>query len=1051
MASEHTTPPSRKRNVQRTNGDSARWIAGLVLFFAGLYITSSVLFYFLCWRSDLSVLQGVGAEDPRFDGSVENLCGRSGAWLGELIAGRGFGLFGILLPVMLMLVGVRIIRRKPLMFNHSILSLFLIMILGSLTLGFVFGDKFNLIASSGWGGALGIEAARMLDEGIGAVGTALVLFGGWILTGVFINRNFINTVNSAGNAVVDKGGRIVEIVKHRVVPTHSRGDGAEGADATDGQTCTSAVRQRSGAVGETVRPAAASPGDDDADRRRFGQAGTEGAALGRPAAARSAEEAATADAVSPASSATAARFGAAGRTGVPVEIEKPAMETAEPRGGRPLRPAATGEDDPFVVLTTDGGATSRNAEMPAAPARGRVVMGSDGLIELDLSDEGAAAPAASQSGVDPVVAERLLSGLKDAGPEEGLTEILLDEGGGETALASAGAARERAAVHAAAEGLTELTLGGADAGGQCGSGGDAGRGGTAVHAAAEGLTELTLGEAGAAGTAQALPVAGAAAAGRPSDAAAAADGSGIVITVEERRAALVDERKITTEAYDPLKDLVNYRRPPVSLLEDYQSDSEVSDEEIYENKSRIEETLKYFNIPIQRIKATVGPTVTLYEIVQAQGVKISKIQGLENDIAQSLKALGIRIIAPIPGKGTIGIEVPNRDKQVVSMYSAVRSMRFQESRAELPVVIGRTIQNENYVFDLAKMPHLLVAGATGQGKSVGLNAIITSLLYKKHPAQLKFVMIDPKMVEFSLYAKIERHFLAKMESEEEAIITDPKKAVYTLNSLCTEMDNRLELCKKAGARNIAEYNEKFVSRRLNPQNGHRYLPYIVVVVDEFADLIMTAREVEGPVMRLAQKARAIGIHLIIATQRPDVKVITGGIKANFPARIAFRVMQMIDSRTIIDQPGANQLIGRGDMLFSKDGELTRIQCALVETREVERIVDYISKQQGYTEPYPLPDYTPETGSEAPAGGESGAPVKYDSLFAEIARSAVSGGSISTSMIQRNYEVGFNRAGRIMMQLERAGIVGRQEGAKPRDILYHDLPSLEARLQELDVF
>ena len=1051
MASEHTTPPSRKRNVQRTNGDSARWIAGLVLFFAGLYITSSVLFYFLCWRSDLSVLQGVGAEDPRFDGSVENLCGRSGAWLGELIAGRGFGLFGILLPVMLMLVGVRIIRRKPLMFNHSILSLFLIMILGSLTLGFVFGDKFNLIASSGWGGALGIEAARMLDEGIGAVGTALVLLGGWILTGVFINRNFINTVNSAGNAVVDKGGRIVEIVKHRVVPTHSRGDGAEGADATDGQTCASAVRQRSGAVGETVRPAAASPGDDDADRRRFGQAGTEGAALGRPAAARSAEEAATADAVSPASSATAARFGAAGRTGVPVEIEKPAMETAEPRGGRPLRPAATGEDDPFVVLTTDGGATSRNAEMPAAPARGRVVMCSDGLIELDLSDEGAAAPAASQSGVDPVVAERLLSGLKDAGPEEGLTEILLDEGGGETALASAGAARERAAVHAAAEGLTELTLGGADAGGQCGSGGDAGRGGTAVHAAAEGLTELTLGEAGAAGTAQALPVAGAAAAGRPSDAAAAADGSGIVITVEERRAALVDERKITTEAYDPLKDLVNYRRPPVSLLEDYQSDSEVSDEEIYENKSRIEETLKYFNIPIQRIKATVGPTVTLYEIVQAQGVKISKIQGLENDIAQSLKALGIRIIAPIPGKGTIGIEVPNRDKQVVSMYSAVRSMRFQESRAELPVVIGRTIQNENYVFDLAKMPHLLVAGATGQGKSVGLNAIITSLLYKKHPAQLKFVMIDPKMVEFSLYAKIERHFLAKMESEEEAIITDPKKAVYTLNSLCTEMDNRLELCKKAGARNIAEYNEKFVSRRLNPQNGHRYLPYIVVVVDEFADLIMTAREVEGPVMRLAQKARAIGIHLIIATQRPDVKVITGGIKANFPARIAFRVMQMIDSRTIIDQPGANQLIGRGDMLFSKDGELTRIQCALVETREVERIVDYISKQQGYTEPYPLPDYTPETGSEAPAGGESGAPVKYDSLFAEIARSAVSGGSISTSMIQRNYEVGFNRAGRIMMQLERAGIVGRQEGAKPRDILYHDLPSLEARLQELGVF
>ena len=535
------------------------------------------------------------------------------------------------------------------------------------------------------------------------------------------------------------------------------------------------------------------------------------------------------------------------------------------------------------------------------------------------------------------------------------------------------------------------------------------------------------------------------------DDAPAAEPEGVVVTVEANEAKLLDEKAIPTESYDPLKDLVNYRKPPVTLLEDYISDSEVSDEEIFENKTKIEETLKNFGIPIQRIKATVGPTVTLYEIVQAQGIKISKVQGLENDIAQSLKALGIRIIAPIPGKGTIGIEVPNRDKQVVSMYSAVRSLRFQESKAELPVVIGRTIQNENYVFDLAKMPHLLVAGATGQGKSVGLNAIITSLLYRKHPAQLKFVMIDPKMVEFSLYAKIERHFLAKMESEDDAIITDPKKAVYTLNSLCTEMDNRLELCKKAGARNIAEYNEKFTSRRLNPMNGHRYLPYIVVVVDEFADLIMTAREVEGPVMRLAQKARAIGIHLIIATQRPDVKVITGGIKANFPARIAFRVMQMIDSRTIIDQPGANQLIGRGDMLFSKDGDLTRIQCALVETREVERICEYISKQQGYTEAYTLPDYTPDGGDAQMGSEESSAPVKYDSLFAEIARDAVSGGQISTSMIQRNYEVGFNRAGRIMMQLERAGIVGRQQGAKPRDILYLDLPSLEAKLQELGLF
>jgi S-DNA-T family DNA segregation ATPase FtsK/SpoIIIE len=389
------------------------------------------------------------------------------------------------------------------------------------------------------------------------------------------------------------------------------------------------------------------------------------------------------------------------------------------------------------------------------------------------------------------------------------------------------------------------------------------------------------------------------------------------------------------------------------------------------------------------------------------------------------------------------------------MRSAICSEEFQNSKAELPVVIGRTIQNENYTFDLAKMPHLLVAGATGQGKSVGLNAIITSLLYRKHPAELKFVLIDPKMVEFSLYNKLERHFLAKMESEDESIVTDPKKAVYTLNALCTEMANRLELCKKAHAKNIVEYNEKFVARRLNPEHGHRFMPYIVVIIDEFADLIMTAKEVEAPVMRLAQKARAIGIHLIVATQRPDVKVITGGIKANFPARIAFRVMQMTDSRTIIDQPGANQLIGRGDMLFLSGGEPTRIQCAFVDTPEVENIVEHIGAQQGYPSAYNLPDYVPDQGAGEVSVGfgseESGAPQKFDAKFGEIAREAVSSGVISTSMIQRNFEVGFNRAGRIMLQLERAGIVGPQIGSKPREIKYYDLPSLEARLQELGIF
>ena len=526
----------------------------------------------------------------------------------------------------------------------------------------------------------------------------------------------------------------------------------------------------------------------------------------------------------------------------------------------------------------------------------------------------------------------------------------------------------------------------------------------------------------------------------------------LVITVKEYKPKDAEEESL--DLYDPMLDLAHYDPPTAQLLVDHKSVSAIDEEEIFRNKERIRETLLHFHIPIISMTATVGPTVTLYEIVQEPGVKISRIQGLEDDLAQNLKAQSVRIIAPIPGKGTVGIEVPNHTKQTVSMRSSICSEEFQGSKAELPVVIGRTIQNENYTFDLAKLPHLLVAGATGQGKSVGLNAIITSLLYRKHPAELKFVLIDPKMVEFSLYNRLEKHFLAKMESEDDAIVTDPKIAVNTLNSLCTEMENRLELCKKAGAKNIVEYNDKFLRRRLNPENGHRFLPYIVVVIDEFADLIMTAKEVEKPVMRLAQKARAIGIHLIVATQRPDVKVITGGIKANFPARIAFRVMQMTDSRTIIDQPGANQLIGRGDMLFLSGGEPIRIQCAFVDTPEVERIVDHIGSQQGYTSAYNLPDYIPESGGEAGVSlgsEESSAPQKFDPKFAEIAREAVSTGVISTSMIQRNFEVGFNRAGRIMLQLERAGIVGPQIGSKQREIKYYDLPSLEARLQELGIF
>ena len=494
----------------------------------------------------------------------------------------------------------------------------------------------------------------------------------------------------------------------------------------------------------------------------------------------------------------------------------------------------------------------------------------------------------------------------------------------------------------------------------------------------------------------------------------------------------------------------DYNFPKVDFLYSYENGVEVSNDEIEQNKQRIEETLGNFGVPIVSMTATIGPTVTLYEIVQEPGVKISRVQNLEKDIAQSLKALGIRIIAPIPGKGTIGIEVPNRNKETVSMRSAIQSERFQNFKGELPIVIGRTIQNENFVFDLAKMPHLLVAGATGQGKSVGLNAIIASLLYRKDPSQLKFVLIDPKTVEFSLYSKLEKHFLAKMESEEEAIVKDPKKAVYTLNSLCIEMENRLAKCGKVGVRNIVEYNDMVRQRKVEDD----IMPYIVVIIDEFADLIMTAKEVEQPVMRLAQKARAIGIHLIVATQRPDVKVITGGIKANFPARIAFRVMQMIDSRTIIDQPGANQLIGRGDMLMSNGGELTRIQCAFVDTPEVRDIVEHISEQPF---PYPsgtylLPDYEDANASspEANFGSESGAPMRFDEHFAEVARDAVASGRFSTSYIQSVYGVGFNRAGRITRQLEQAGIIGPANGSKPRDVRVYDMESLDKLLQDLGV-
>ena len=501
------------------------------------------------------------------------------------------------------------------------------------------------------------------------------------------------------------------------------------------------------------------------------------------------------------------------------------------------------------------------------------------------------------------------------------------------------------------------------------------------------------------------------------------------------------------EPYNPRLDLENYKFPHLNLLDHYDdTDNGIDMEEQNANKDRIIEVLRSFDIEISSIKASVGPTVTLYEITPAQGIRIAKIRNLEDDIALSIAALGIRIIAPIPGKGTIGIEVPNAKPRIVPMQAILNSKKFQETTMELPIALGKTITNEVYMVDLAKAPHMLIAGATGQGKSVGLNAIVTSLLYKKHPAELKFVIVDPKKVEFSVYAPIEKHFLAKLPDGDDAIITDVTKVVQTLNSLCVEMDTRYDLLKKAGCRNVKEYNAKFIERKLNPEKGHHFMPYIVIIIDEFGDLIMTAgKEVELPICRIAQLARAVGIHAIIATQRPTTNIITGTIKANFPARVAFRVAAMMDSRTILDRSGAQQLIGKGDMLYLQGNDPVRVQCAFVDTPEVERIANYISKQQGYPCAFELPEVQSEDGDSSAADVDM---TRLDPMFREAAELVVAHQQGSTSLIQRKFSIGYNRAGRIMDQLERAGIVGPTQGSKARDVLCVDLTDLQMRLDAL---
>lgn len=852
-----------------------RWTVGLIMLFAGIYLLLAILFYLLNWKVDCSAL----ADYARFKGNedrlamitFENLCGRNGAAIANLLIGKTFGLFGVVIPFLLMILALRITRLRTLHFNRMMSIGVLILLLGTLTLGFIFKEDWGVFGS-GLGGRWGIDAAAIITQSIGPIGTILVILVGWILTGVYINRSFINKVNKAGEVIADGGLKVgkaaIGLVAKGVEKTHK----------------TSTEPAKSEEADQEVKP-----------------------------------------------------------TATPTEVATQATPSEVIPQPTPTEIDPDPDEDEGVEMVTIA---------PKAQA-------SDELKSTDTAE------------------------IDDQQNDDDLTI---------TTVVRNDDSNDQAPIAPTEE--------------------------------VENIPEES-----------------------PNENSSDTD-EGLKIVVVEHQDKELEDSEIDLKEYDPAKDLPKYQRPPVTLLEDHSMDVEVSNEEIYENKEQIKTTLQNFGIAISKIKATVGPTVTLYEIIPAPGIKIARIKSLEEDIAMSLKALRIRIIAPIPGKGTVGIEVPNKDRDVVSMLSAVKSARFQQSKFELPVVLGRTIQNENFVIDLAKMPHLLVAGATGQGKSVGLNAIITSLLYKKHPSELKFVMIDPKRVELSLYAPLEKHFLAKMESEDEAILTDPQKVIYTLNSLVVEMEQRYELLRQASVKKITEYNDKFRNRRLNPQKGHRFMPYLVVVVDEFADLIMTAgREIETPIVRLAQMGRAVGLHLIIATQRPEVKVITGLIKSNFPARIAFRVMSMMDSRTIIDTTGANQLIGCGDMLMSLNSELTRVQCAFVDTPEIENIISFISRQQGYTAPYALPDYVPEN-SEAPSA-MSGEAVRFDPKLAEIARWFVqNGGQASTSSIQRNFEVGFNRAGRIMNQLERAGIVGRQEGSKPRDLKVTDIYALERILQDL---
>ena len=998
---------------QQGLSDTQRWSYGFALLAVALFILVSVVSYFIYWSKDQAVARFGQVFDATQD-PVSNWGGKLGAVTANYIVGEWFGLFGICIPIVLIVLSLRIMRYRPMLLRKSVRLMLVLMILGSLALGYIFGDAWGVFGT-GLGGAHGIYVARWLNSLIGVLGTGLLLALAFVIYAVYINRNTIGVINRLGKGMVDNSKKLGEVITSTaadLLPHDSRKEGDEsfdnvvGADVSAGKNGTKQTGE-----GESAGASASCPGSPLAPSG--GQPGVitdeEGFSVIIPGAS------------------VPNTVGEDFYDQVPRVAEQTDEDgfviikpVEEPDSNvQPLQPVTRVDENGFEIT----GLPVENSDASAAGLTGIFGTGSDAQI--------------SGSGMSVIAADGS-SGAFEKVDENGFT-IQYAAGDGEP--------EQPAGVSAG--GWPDAPAAGTMPGDYPVRRND----GTDNPFKADPVPPFAETADSPSGVASGnVPSAGGAdfVAAVPQDTAIESSADMTVDRLPGDK--ILSEEEIENALYDPTLDLSSYQRPPLELLEDHTVEVSVTSEEIVENKNRIKETLENFGIKIDKVKATIGPTVTLYEIVPAPGVRISKIKNLEDDIALSLSALGIRIIAPIPGKGTIGIEVPNKDKKVVSMFSVIKSAKFQESTYDIPVVLGKTIQDETFVIDLAKMPHLLVAGATGQGKSVGLNAIITSLLYKKHPSELKLVLVDPKKVELTLYGKLERHFLAKLPGEDDAIITDTHKVIYTLNSLCIEMDARYDLLRKAEVRHVKEYNDKFRHRKLNPQKGHRFLPYIIVVIDEFADLIMTAgREVETPIARIAQLARAVGIHLVIATQRPTTNIITGVIKANVPARIAFRVTSMIDSRTIIDQPGANQLIGRGDMLVSTGNDLTRVQCAFVDTPEIERITEFISNQRGYLGAYELPEYNPDSADNGGSAGGNRANdlSQLDAMFDEVAHFVVQNQQGSTSSIQRRFSIGYNRAGRIMDQLEMAGVVGRAEGSKPREVLIQDVMSLEHLLAHMN--